>query len=346
MTKELTIIAPDDWHIHLRDNDALKTTVPHAAQSFQRAIIMPNTVPPISNTAEAHAYLERITKYIPKESQFKPLMTLYLTRDMTPEIIHEAKASGMIHAVKLYPAGVTTNSQAGVASLEQLYPVFEAMAEVGMPFLTHGEVANPSVDIFDREPRFIEEELMPLKKRFPTLRVVMEHITTKDAVDYVMGEQEIAATITPQHLLYNRNHLLSGGLKPHFYCLPILKRELHREALVKAATSGNSKFFIGTDSAPHAKGSKENSCGCAGCYSALTAVPLYAEAFDEANALDQLEAFLSKNGADFYRMPYNTTKITLKKSPWQPPQEYPYINGDVLVPLGYDRTLSWQVLSQ
>lgn len=344
MTNHSTIAFPDDWHIHLRDNDALKITVPHAAQSFKRAIVMPNTTPPIKDHLDAKAYLERIQKYIPKDSNFEPLMTLYLTPNTTPEIIEEAKKSGIVYAVKLYPAGVTTNSTSGVSSLQNLYPVFRTMAKLEMPLLIHGEASDPEIDIFDRESIFIEEELKPLHQTIPHLKIVLEHITTKDAVDFVLSTNEnIAATLTPQHLLFNRNSLLSGGIKPHFYCLPILKRETHREALIAAATSGNPKFFIGTDSAPHAKSTKEGSCGCAGCYSALTAISHYAQAFELMNALDKLEGFLSHHGADFYGLPRNTETITLVREDWTPPDSYPYLENDSLVPLGAGQTLKWKV---
>lgn len=344
MTHQITIAFPDDWHIHLRDNDALQTTVPHAAQSFKRVIVMPNTTPPIKTAADAEAYLARIQAHIPQGSEFKPLMTLYLTPDTTSEMIREAKESGIVYAVKLYPAGVTTNSTAGVASLEALYPVFQTMAKVGLPLLIHGEASDPNIDIFDRESTFIEQELTPLHAAIPDLKIVLEHITTKDAVDFVLKTNEnVAATLTPQHLLFNRNSLLSGGIKPHLYCLPILKRETHRQALIEAATSGNPKFFIGTDSAPHAQSTKENSCGCAGCYSALTAISHYAEAFEQMNALDKLEGFLSHHGADFYGLSRNTEIITLVREDWQPPASYPYLSNDHLIPLGANQTLHWQV---
>lgn len=344
MTHQMTICFPDDWHIHLRDNDALKTTVPHAAQSFKRAIVMPNTTPPVRNRQDAEAYLARIQQHIPEGSNFQPLMTLYLTPDTTPEIIEDAKASGIVYAVKLYPAGVTTNSTAGVSSLKNLYPVFEKMSEVGLPLLIHGEASDPNIDIFDRESTFIEQELKPLHAAIPNLKIVLEHITTKDAVEFVeSANQNVGATLTPQHLLFNRNSLLSGGIKPHLYCLPILKRETHRQALIEAATSGNPKFFIGTDSAPHAQSAKESSCGCAGCYSALTAVSHYAEAFERMNALDKLEAFLSHHGADFYGLPRNTETITLVREDWTPPDAYPYLENEHLIPLGAKQTLKWQV---
>lgn len=344
MLNQMTITFPDDWHIHLRDNDALKTTVPHAAQSFKRVIVMPNTTPPVKNRQDAEAYYARIQKHIPEGSDFQPLMTLYLTPDTTPEIIEDAKASGIVHAVKLYPAGVTTNSTAGVSSLKNLYPVFEKMAEVSLPLLIHGEASDPEIDIFDRELTFIEQELKPLHAAIPTLRIVLEHITTKDAVEFVLSANDnVGATLTPQHLLFNRNSLLSGGIKPHLYCLPILKRETHRQALIEAATSGNPKFFIGTDSAPHAQSAKESSCGCAGCYSALTAVSHYAEAFERMNALDKLEAFLGHYGADFYGLPRNTETITLVREDWTPPESYPYLDNEYLIPLGAKQVLKWKV---
>lgn len=344
MINQLTITFPDDWHIHLRDHDALKTTVPHAAQSFRRVVVMPNTNPPIKTADDAKAYRDRILAHVPEGVPFEPLMTLYLTPDTTPSIVEAAKASGVVHAIKLYPAGVTTNSSAGVSSLSNLYPVFETMAKVGLPLLVHGEASDPNIDIFDREAIFIEQELKPLHAAIPDLRIVMEHITTKDAVEFVQSTNaNIAATLTPQHLLFNRNTLLSGGIKPHLYCLPILKRETHRQALIKAATSGNPKFFLGTDSAPHAQSAKESCCGCAGCYSALTAMSHYAEAFEMMNALDQLEAFAGHYGADFYGLPRNTDTITLVRENWTPPESYPYLENDRLIPLGAKQTLKWQV---
>lgn len=344
MTQSLTITRPDDWHIHLRDNAALGNTVADAARQFGRAIIMPNLVPPVRDTAEAGSYLQRIQAATPANSDFRPLMTLYLTDQTSPETIKQAAASGFVHAAKLYPAGATTNSDSGVTALEKIYPALEAMSEAGMPLLVHGEVTHNHVDIFDREQRFIDEQLTALAQRFPQLKIVMEHITTSDAVEFVSSAgAQIAATITPHHLLFNRNHMLVGGIKPHFYCLPILKRNTHQEALIKAAISGNPKFFLGTDSAPHAKNAKENACGCAGCYSAFAAIELYAEAFEQHNALDKLEGFASHFGADFYGLPRNSEQVTLRREPWQVPHELQF-GGQTLVPLYAGETLNWRLV--
>ena len=344
MTDRLTILRPDDWHIHLRDGAVLQHTVADAARMFSRAIIMPNLVPPARNVAEAGEYRQRILAAVPASRQFEPLMTLYLTDQTRAADVQAAKASGFVHAAKLYPAGATTNSDSGVTALERIYPALEAMAEVGMPLLVHGEVTGNEVDIFDREKRFIDEQLVDLVARFPSLKVVMEHITTADAVQFVESARaNVGATITPQHLLFNRNHMLVGGIKPHFYCLPILKRSSHQEALLIAATSGNSKFFLGTDSAPHAQHTKEAACGCAGCYSAFAAIELYATAFEQENALDKLEAFASHFGADFYGLPRNTDTITLVRESWQVPAQLPFGEQQV-VPLCAGDTLNWRLL--
>ena len=340
--KKLTITRPDDWHLHLRDGAALKAVLPHTVRQFARAIIMPNLKPPVRSVADAAAYRDRILAAIPAGKQFEPLMTLYLTDNTSPAEIIAAKASQFIKAVKYYPAGATTNSDFGVTDIRKCDRVFEAMQQVDMPLLLHGEVTDKDVDVFDREKVFIEKQLVPLKQRFPDLRVVLEHITTLDAVQFVLATNNIAATITPQHLLFNRNSLFKGGIRPHFYCLPILKREKHRQALLQAATSGNPKFFLGTDSAPHSRDSKENSCGCAGCYSALHAMELYAEVFERADALDKLEAFASFYGPDFYQLPRNTEQITLTKTTWRIPDEVPFPESG-LVPLWAGQEITWQM---
>ncbi len=312
MIDRLTLLRPDDWHIHLRDGALLARTVADASRTFARAIIMPNLVPPVRNAAEAQQYRQRILDARPGQSSFQPLMVLYLTDQTSAADIHNAANSGFVHAAKLYPAGATTNSDSGVTALEAIYPALEAMSDVGMPLLVHGEVTHADVDIFDREKRFIDDQLVGLVNRFPHLKVVFEHITTADAAQFVReASDQIAATITAHHLLYNRNHMLAGGIRPHFYCLPILKRNTHQEALLDAATSGSAKFFLGTDSAPHAQNAKEVSCGCAGCYTAYAAIELYAEAFEQRNALDKLEGFASHFGADFYQLPRNQDTITL-----------------------------------
>src|SRR5512141_1264455 len=321
--KTLTLTRPDDWQLHLRDDALMASVLPDTARQFARAIVMPNLRPPVTTTAQALEYRQRIVAAIPAGMQFEPLMTLYLTDNTSAEEIKKAKASGIVHAVKLYPAGATTNSDAGVTDLRKTYAALEEMQRCGMPLLVHGEVTSADIDIFDREAVFIERVMQPLLKDLPNLRVVFEHITTKDAAQFVTeAPANIAATLTPQHLLYNRNAMLAGGIRPHFYCLPILKRETHREALVKAATSGNKKFFLGTDSAPHAQHTKENACGCAGCYSAHSAIELYAEAFEAAGALDKLEAFASFYGADFYGLPRNGDTVILARETWNVPAEY------------------------
>jgi len=340
----LTITRPDDWHLHLRDGGALKAVLPDTARQFARAIVMPNLRPPVTTTALAIEYRERILNALPVGANFEPLMTLYLTDNTTAEEIERAKASGIVHGVKLYPAGATTNSDSGVTNLGHCVKALEAMEKVGMPLLAHAEVTDSDVDVFDRERVFIERNMIPLLKKFPNLKVVFEHITTQDAADFVtQASSNVAATVTAHHLLMNRNDMFKGGIQPHHYCLPILKREEHRVALVKAATSGNPKFFLGTDSAPHAKYTKEAACGCAGMYTAHTAMELYAEAFELAGALDKLEGFASFYGADFYGLPRNTEQITLVRESWKVPASLPY-EGDVLVPLRADQMLNWKML--
>nr|WP_232214597.1 dihydroorotase [Rubidibacter lacunae] len=334
---------PDDWHLHLRDGAALKAVLPHTVRQFSRAIIMPNLKPPVRSLADASAYRNRIIAAIPAGKQFEPLMTLYLTDNTSPEDIVAAKASQFIKAVKYYPAGATTNSEFGVTDIRKCDRVFEVMQQVDMPLLLHGEVTDRDVDVFDREKVFIEKYLIPLKLRFPKLRVVLEHITTADAVEFILSANNIAATITPQHLLFNRNMLFMNGMCPHYYCLPVLKRERHRQAILQAATSGDPKFFLGTDSAPHARDSKESSCGCAGCYSALHAMELYAEAFESTDALDKLEAFASFHGPDFYRLPRNTERITMTKSTWRVPDELPFTEFG-LVPLWAGHEMTWRMV--
>ncbi|TRX56868.1 dihydroorotase [Thalassomonas sp. M1454] len=338
----LTITRPDDWHVHLRDGDLLKDTVNDIGRYFGRAIIMPNLVPPVMNAEQAQAYHDRI-QAVNTHKQFQPLMVLYLTDNTTVEDIKQAKASGIVYAAKLYPAGATTNSDSGVTDINNIYPVLEAMQEAGLPLLLHGEVTDNDIDIFDRERVYIDRILTPVVKDFPKLRIVLEHITTKDAVDFVMSAGEnVAATITAHHLLFNRNHMLVGGIRPHYFCLPILKRNTHQEALIKAATSGNSKFFLGTDSAPHIKGNKENACGCAGSYTAHAAIELYAEVFEQENALDKLEAFASHNGPDFYQLPRHEDTITLSKESWDVPETMP-LGNDVVVPIRAGEQILWKV---
>jgi dihydroorotase len=338
----ITLTQPDDWHLHLRDGDALKTVLPYTARQFARAIVMPNLKPPVRTVAEAAAYRDRILAALPAGQSFEPLMTLYLTDNTRPEEIRAAQATPFVQAVKYYPAGATTNSDSGVTDLRQCDAVFAAMEEADLPLLLHGEVTHAAVDMFDREKVFIETYLVPLRQRFPKLRMVLEHITTAEAVAYVLDTDNLAATITPQHLRYSRNVLFQGGLRPHYYCLPILKRETHRQALIDAATSGHSKFFLGTDSAPHPRHSKESDCGCAGCFSALHALELYAEVFEAAGALNNLEAFASFNGPDFYRLPRNTDRVTLTKTPWRIPDELPF-GASGLVPLGAGAELTWKM---
>ncbi|ALU44425.1 dihydroorotase [Pseudoalteromonas rubra] len=339
----LTITRPDDWHVHLRDGAVLVDTVRDISRYMGRAIIMPNLVPPATCTQSALAYRERILAAQPS-GQFEPLMVLYLTDNTSAEEIRAAKASGHIVAAKLYPAGATTNSDSGVTDIENIYHILEVMQEVGMLLLVHGEVTDSSIDIFDREKVFIETKLKKVVDAFPKLKIVLEHITTQDAVEFVESAPEnVAATITAHHLLYNRNHMLAGGIRPHYYCLPILKRNTHQQALLRAATSGSKKFFLGTDSAPHAKDKKEAACGCAGAYTAHAAIELYAEAFEEAGALDKLEGFASHFGPDFYGLPRNTDTITLEKNSWLVPDSYPL--GDTqVVPIKAGASIDWQVV--
>lgn len=339
----LTITRPDDWHLHLRDGATMAAVVRHTAARFGRAIVMPNLKPPVTTTALALAYRARILAALPPDCSFQPLMTLYLTDNTAPDEITRAAASGAVHAVKYYPAGATTNSDSGVTSMERVYAVLARLEEVDLPFLVHGEVTDRGVDVFDREAAFIDRVLADIVRRFPKLRIVFEHVTTKDAVEFVRGAgKRIAATITPQHLLLNRNALFEGGIRPHHYCLPVLKREVHRQALVAAATSGDARFFLGTDSAPHAQHTKEAACGCAGIYSAHAGIELYAEAFEQAGHLDRLEAFASFNGPDFYGLPRNQGAITLVKEPWAPPPSYPF-GADALVPFRAGETIAWRL---
>jgi dihydroorotase len=341
--QQLTITRPDDWHLHLRDGAMMQAVVQDTARQFARAIVMPNLRPPVTTTAQAQTYRAGILASLPAGANFEPLMTLYLTDNTTAVEIKHAKQNGIVHAVKLYPAGATTNSDAGVTDICKAYPALEEMQRCGMPLLVHGEVTDKDVDVFDREAVFIERVMVPLLRDLPQLRVVFEHITTRDAVQFVTSSPDhIAATITVHHLLYNRNAMFSGGLRPHYYCLPVLKREVHREALGKAAISGNPKFFLGTDSAPHAQHTKETACGCAGCYTAHAAIELYAEAFEQLNALDKLEAFASFYGADYYHLPRNTGKITLIKESWRVPDSLPFA-GHKLVPLRAGENVAWKL---
>ena len=340
----LSLIRPDDWHIHLRDGAALATTVPHAAQAFARALIMPNLKPPVTTTAAALAYRQRILDHVPAGLSFEPLMTLYLTDSMPPDEIDRAADSGAVIAAKLYPAGATTNSDDGVTAIERIHPVLERMQARDLVLCVHGEVTAGEVDVFDREAVFIEQVLAPLAQQFPTLRIVFEHITTADAVAFVENARAgIGATVTAHHLLLNRNALFQGGMRPHHYCLPVLKRETHRGALLRAVTSGDARFFLGTDSAPHARLTKEAACGCAGCYTAHAPLELYAEAFAAAGALDRLEAFASLNGPAFYRLPVNTARVELVAEAWTVPASYPYVEGDTVVPLRAGETVAWRV---
>lgn len=342
----LTLTRPDDWHLHVRDGAAMRAVVPHSARQFARAIIMPNLRPPVTTTAQALAYRARILEAVPDGGDFQPLMTLYLTDQTPPGEIRRARDSGQIVAGKLYPAGATTNSDSGVTDIRLIYPTLEAMQMQKMPLLVHGEVTDPEVDIFDREAVFIERVLIPLIRDFPALKIVMEHITTQNAADYVRdAPATVAATLTAHHLLYNRNAIFQGGICPHYYCLPILKRERHRQALLQAATSGNPKFFLGTDSAPHPRSGKETACGCAGCYTAYTALELYAEAFEVAQALERLEAFASFNGPDFYGLPRNVGTITLQRQPTPVPESFPF-GEELLIPLRAGEMLGWQMNSR
>ncbi len=339
----LVLTRPDDWHLHLRDGPAMQAVLAHTAAQFGRAIVMPNLKPPVTTAAQALAYRERIMAALPQGSDFRPLMTLYLTDRLAPDEIRRAQDAGVV-AAKLYPAGATTNSDAGVTDLRHIYPTLQAMQTLGMPLLVHGEVTDPAVDVFDREAVFIDTQLVPLRRDFPGLKMVFEHITTREAAQYVAEAGALtAATLTAHHLLYNRNAIFAGGLRPHYYCLPVLKREAHRQALVQAATSGHPRFFLGTDSAPHAAHLKEHASACAGCYTAHAAIELYAQAFDAAGALDKLEAFASFNGPDFYGLPRNNTRIELRREPWTVPQSYPFGEAQ-LKPLGAGEMLAWRMV--
>jgi dihydroorotase len=339
----LSLARPDDWHLHVRDGDALDTVVPHSAACFGRALIMPNLRPPVTTTVQALAYRERILASVPEGMAFEPLMSLYLTNNTQPEEIDCAKASGAVIAAKLYPAGATTHSDAGVSAIDLIHPALERMEKRGLVLCVHGEATTPDVDIFDRERIFVEKTLSPLVRHFPGLKVVLEHITTSEAAQFVRAAgTNVAATITAHHLLFNRNALFAGGLRPHHYCLPVLKRETHRQALIKAVCSGNPRFFLGTDSAPHAANTKEAACGCAGCYTAPLALGLYAEAFEAGGALDRLEAFASLNGAAFYGLPPNADKITLRRESWKVPDNYEY-GRDKLIPLRAGETVAWKL---
>ena len=339
----LTLTRPDDWHLHVRDGDVLPTVVAHTAAQFARAIIMPNLKPPVTTTAQALAYRERIRAAVPAGLDFEPLMTLYLTDDLAPDEIVRAHAAGVV-AAKLYPAGATTNSAAGVTALRKIYPVLEAMQRCGMLLLVHGEVTSPEIDLFDREAVFIETQLIPLRHDFPRLKIVFEHITTLEAAQYVQSADAFtAATITAHHLLYNRNAIFMGGIRPHYYCLPVLKRETHRQALLQAIRSGSPRFFLGTDSAPHPAHLKEHASGCAGCYTAHAALELYAQAFEAADCLERLEAFASFHGADFYGLPRNTTTVRLQRQDWTPPVSFPFGEAE-LRPLAAGEALSWRMV--
>lgn len=343
MTDQLTIIRPDDWHLHLRDGDALQYTVPATARVMSRAIIMPNLKPPVMDAAQALEYRNRIMAHSQDYPNFNPLMVLYLTDNTTPELIAQAAQSGHVVAAKLYPAGATTNSDSGVTDLGKLEEIAVALSENNMPLLVHGEVTDSHVDIFDREKSFLDEVLEPLVAKVPQLRLVVEHITTKESAEFVQSQGDnVGATITVQHLAFNRNHMLVGGVRPHLFCLPILKRNIHQQALQDVVASGHKRFFLGTDSAPHARGAKENACGCAGCFSAYAAIELYAEIFDDLGALDKLEGFASFNGPDFYQLPRNEDTITLVKESWQAPETMAFA-GDVIVPLRAGETLKWKL---
>jgi len=341
----LTLRQPDDWHLHLRDGAALASVLPHTAAQFARAIVMPNLTPPVTTTALAAAYRQRILAARPAGSRFEPLMTLYLTDRTDPREISKARASGIVHGCKLYPAGATTNSDAGVTDISNIYAVLEAMSELGLPLQVHGEVTRPDVDVFARENRFIDAVLEPLTARLPGLRIVFEHVTTQAAVEFVRSKPaNVAATITPQHLLLNRNALFQGGIRPHHFCLPVLKRESDRLALLDAVASGDSSFFLGSDSAPHARSAKESACGCAGIYSAHAALELYAEAFEAIGALPRLEAFASLHGPSFYGLPPNEATVTLERSQWKVPEFYPFAN-ETIVPLRAGGTLGWRLVN-
>lgn len=343
MLTKFSIIRPDDWHLHVRDGAMMGDVIRDTVRSFSRAIIMPNLKPPVTTTELALAYRQRIIDVLPESSKFEPLMALYLTDNTQPAEVEKAKSMGMI-GIKYYPAGATTNSDSGVTDIAKCHDVLETMSQCGMPLLIHGEVTNPLVDVFDREQVFIQQVLIPILEKFPSLRVVLEHITTRQAVNFVKAApSNVAATITVHHLLYNRNAMFAGGIRPHFYCLPVLKREDHRWALIGAATSGNPKFFLGTDSAPHGKQAKEAACGCAGIYTAHGALELYAEVFEKANALDKLEGFASFYGADFYGLPRNVDTITLEKQSWEVPETLPFGN-ETLVPLRAGESIQWKIL--
>ena len=345
--ESLTLIRPDDWHLHLRDGAALAAVLADTARRFGRAIVMPNLKPPVTTVAAAAAYRQRILDALAATgiaAPFEPLMTLYLTDNLPPEEIDRARASGFIHAVKLYPAGATTNSDAGVSDLRRCHATLARMEALGMPLLVHGEVTDPTVDVFDREAVFVDRVLVPLLRDFPGLKLVLEHVTTRQGVDFVCAcGANVAATITAHHLLLNRNAIFQGGIRPHHYCLPVLKREEHRQALLSAATSGNAKFFLGTDSAPHGRSTKEASCGCAGCYTAHAGIELYAEAFAAIGCLDKLEGFASRFGADFYHLPHNRDRITLRREPWTVPTQLAYAGDDTLVPLRAGETIAWRL---
>ena len=341
----LTITRPDDWHLHLRDGEAMRSVVGATARVFARAVVMPNLKPPVTTVASAAAYRERIAAALPADCRFAPLMTLYLTDHTRVDEIVKARASGFIIGVKYYPAGATTNSESGVTDLVRVWPVLAAMEKVGLPLLLHGEVTEPGVDVFDRERMYVDGPLTRIVGEFPALKIVVEHITTAEAADFVAAAPaNVAATVTPQHLLYSRNALFAGGVRPHLYCLPVLKREAHRQAIVRAATGGNPKYFLGTDSAPHSRHTKQNACGCAGCYSAHAAIELYAEAFDNAGALERLEGFASFHGPDFYGLPRNMDTITLRREAWTVPHQYP-MGEHTVVPLRAGENVHWRVLS-
>lgn len=340
---QISIIQPDDWHLHLRDNKALATTVPASTRGFGRGIVMPNLSPPVTTVAAAKAYRERILSYLPEGVTWEPLMVLYLTDNTPAEEIRLAAECGFVHGCKYYPAGATTNSDSGVTDLNKINHVLETMQELGMVLQLHGEVTDCAIDIFDREAVFIEQHLERIVRDFPALKIVFEHITTSQAAQFVSSARDnVGATITPQHLLYNRNDMLVGGIRPHLFCLPVLKRNTHQQALIEAATSGDKKFFLGTDSAPHSKNDKESSCGCAGCFSHPAAIELYTEVFDQAGALDKLEAFASINGADFYQLPYNKTTITLRRQAWDVPMSLPFMDSEI-VPLGAGNRVNWKL---
>ncbi|CAL93490.1 dihydroorotase [Azoarcus olearius] len=342
--QSITFTRPDDWHLHVRDGAALAAVVPHTAERFGRALIMPNLRPPVTTTAQALAYRDRIRAAVPAGLAFEPLMSLYLTDNTAPDEIERARASGAVIAAKLYPAGATTNSDAGVTAIDKIYPVLERMEACGLVLCVHGEVTGGEVDVFDRERVFMEKILSPLVRRFPALKVVFEHITTAEAAQFVRAAgANVAATVTAHHLLLNRNAIFAGGIRPHHYCLPVLKRETHRVALVEAVTSGNPRFFLGTDSAPHARSTKEAACGCAGCYTAHAGIELYAEVFDAAGALERLEAFASLNGPAFYGLAPNADKITLVRESWSVPAGFPYLDDDPLVPLRAGESVGWRL---